>query len=167
MNPYPPHLVPYQNTGPPLGPSPPSYPVYQANYQEQQQQHNGSHSFQNQFPSGPAENQNHPAKQQQQRKRFVGIKFTENELRESPDVIIRRLYEAAGEPCSTCGYRFKDKEKKATHLDWHFRKNSEEKKRSTKAASRDWFYPLEEWKEYQSLEEIVSGNNSDVELSGG
>ena len=84
----------------------------------------------------------------------MSSKFSDALLRESADTIVNRLYEKAGDPCTRCGFRFNNKEKKASHLDWHFRKNQEEKKRLRKASSRDWFSPLGEWKEYKGLEEI-------------
>jgi len=88
----------------------------------------------------------------------VGYKFTADALKSSSRKIIEKLYDPSVKPCIQCGFRFKDPEKMKNHMDWHFRKNSSEKKKARKPTSRDWFLPLNEWKEYKGLEEIQSSS---------
>ena len=87
----------------------------------------------------------------------IGSKFTNEALRHPHESIIESLYDSNATQCIQCGFRFKDESKMNSHYDWHFRKNSAENK--NKPSSRDWFLPVEEWIDYQGLEDIQSGRN--------
>ena len=57
--------------------------------------------------------------------------------------LISTLYEARPNQCSTCGRRFlatdEGKEKKARHLDWHFRTNQRLANSAKRGQSRSWY----------------------------
>ena len=57
--------------------------------------------------------------------------------------LVRALYEARPNQCSTCGRRFlateEGKEKKARHLDWHFRTNQRLDDSAKRGQSRSWY----------------------------
>lgn len=69
--------------------------------------------------------------------------------------LISRLYEAKPNLCATCGRRFENttegKEKKARHMDWHFKvKDPDAAKRGV---HRSWYIPEKEWIEYREVDE--------------
>lgn len=61
-----------------------------------------------------------------------------------------------GPQCSTCGVRFDGSRAAAysVHLDWHFRHNVRDQESYRKAASRKWYYPLEEWVQFEEISEM-------------
>ena len=66
---------------------------------------------------------------------------------------IENLY--GGKQCSTCGMRFTNEQlnKFSNHYDWHFRQNRKQKEEMNKALSRNWFYNVSEWIQYEELSE--------------
>ncbi|KAF2243262.1 hypothetical protein BU26DRAFT_437074 [Trematosphaeria pertusa] len=69
--------------------------------------------------------------------------------------LISRLYEAFPNICATCGRRFEStpqgKEKKARHMDWHFKvKDPDAAKRGV---HRSWYISEKEWIEYREVDE--------------
>lgn len=58
-------------------------------------------------------------------------------------MLIASLYEARSNRCGTCGRRFfateEGKEKKARHLDWHFRTNQRMADAARRAQNRSWY----------------------------
>ncbi|KAF2688682.1 hypothetical protein K458DRAFT_151217 [Lentithecium fluviatile CBS 122367] len=69
--------------------------------------------------------------------------------------LISRLYEAYSNQCASCGRRFENtpqgKEKKARHMDWHFKvKDPQNLKR---AIHRSWYISEKEWVEYRETDE--------------
>jgi pre-mRNA cleavage complex 2 protein Pcf11 len=58
-------------------------------------------------------------------------------------VLINSLYEAKSNRCGTCGRRFptteEGKQKKARHLDWHFRTNQRMTDAIKRGQSRSWY----------------------------
>ena len=76
--------------------------------------------------------------------------------------LISHLYEAKPNHCSTCGRRFEStpegKEKKARHMDWHFKvKDPDAAKRGV---HRSWYIPEKEWIEYRELDETAPNQSS-------
>jgi pre-mRNA cleavage complex 2 protein Pcf11 len=72
--------------------------------------------------------------------------------------LIARLYEAKPNMCATCGRRFdataEGKEKKARHMDWHFKvKDPEARKR---AFHRSWYIDEKDWIDYKEVDETAS-----------
>lgn len=57
--------------------------------------------------------------------------------------MIANLYEARSNRCGTCGRRFfateEGKEKKARHLDWHFKTNQRMAEAAKRAQNRSWY----------------------------
>ncbi|XP_064482248.1 pre-mRNA cleavage complex 2 protein Pcf11-like isoform X2 [Ornithodoros turicata] len=61
-----------------------------------------------------------------------------------------------GTQCASCGLRFTDEksEKYSQHLDWHFRTNRRDKDGARKAFSRKWFYEVEDWIQFEEIEDL-------------
>ncbi|XP_075167263.1 pcf11 cleavage and polyadenylation factor subunit isoform X2 [Haematobia irritans] len=62
----------------------------------------------------------------------------------------------SGMQCSSCGVRFPPEQtiKYSQHLDWHFRQNRRERDSSRKAHSRKWYYDLNDWIQYEEIEDV-------------
>lgn len=63
--------------------------------------------------------------------------------------LIASLYEAKSNRCGTCGRRFlateEGKEKKARHLDWHFKTNQRMAEAAKRAQNRSWYVDERDW----------------------
>ncbi|KAH8422974.1 putative mRNA cleavage factor complex component Pcf11 [Aspergillus melleus] len=63
--------------------------------------------------------------------------------------LIASLYESRSNRCGTCGRRFlateEGKEKKARHLDWHFRTNQRMADAAKRAQNRSWYVDERDW----------------------
>lgn len=68
--------------------------------------------------------------------------------------IINTLF--SGMQCSSCGVRFPPEQtiKYSQHLDWHFRQNRRERDSVRKAHSRKWYYELNDWIQYEEIEDM-------------
>ncbi|KAH8398962.1 hypothetical protein KR222_004292 [Zaprionus bogoriensis] len=68
--------------------------------------------------------------------------------------VVATLY--LGMQCSSCGVRFPPEQtiKYSQHLDWHFRQNRRERDSTRKATSRRWFYDLNDWRQYEEIEDV-------------
>lgn len=57
--------------------------------------------------------------------------------------LVALLYEAKSNRCGTCGRRFpatpEGREKKARHLDWHFKTNQRMVDATQRAQTRSWY----------------------------
>lgn len=57
--------------------------------------------------------------------------------------LVVTLYEAKSNRCGTCGRRFtaseEGREKKARHLDWHFKTNQRMAEAAKRAQNRSWY----------------------------
>jgi pre-mRNA cleavage complex 2 protein Pcf11 len=66
-----------------------------------------------------------------------------NIFRRPRSMLISSLYDARPNRCGTCGRRFpateEGKEKKARHLDWHFRTNQRMADAARRAQNRSWY----------------------------
>ncbi|XP_037944227.1 pre-mRNA cleavage complex 2 protein Pcf11-like [Teleopsis dalmanni] len=73
-------------------------------------------------------------------------------LRQS--AIVATLF--SGMQCSSCGVRFPPEQtiKYSQHLDWHFRQNRRERDSTRKAHSRKWYYELNDWAQYEEIEDL-------------
>ncbi|KAF2640493.1 hypothetical protein P280DRAFT_320355 [Massarina eburnea CBS 473.64] len=83
------------------------------------------------------------------------IELTTASLKKPRFHLISRLYEAYPNLCSTCGRRFEataqGKEKKARHMDWHFKvKDPDAAKRGI---HRSWYIGEQEWAHYKEADE--------------
>lgn len=85
--------------------------------------------------------------------------------------LISRLYDAKPNICATCGRRFEStaegKEKKARHMDWHFKvKDPDAAKRGV---HRSWYMSEKDWIDYREVDETTpatdaASNNSAAKL---
>lgn len=68
--------------------------------------------------------------------------------------IVETLF--SGMQCSSCGVRFPPEQtiKYSQHLDWHFRQNRRERDSSRKAHARKWYYDLNDWVQYEEIEDL-------------
>ncbi len=90
------------------------------------------------------------------------IELTTASMKQPRMHLISRLYEAKPNLCATCGRRFdatpEGKEKKARHMDWHFKvKDPDAAKRGV---HRSWYIPEKEWIEYKEVDEASPDQNS-------
>ncbi|CAD6581086.1 MAG: hypothetical protein ASARMPREDX12_000347 [Alectoria sarmentosa] len=77
------------------------------------------------------------------------IEVTSISLKRPRIHLVSTLYEARPNQCSTCGRRFlataEGKEKKARHLDWHFRTNQRLADSAKRGQNRSWYVDELEW----------------------
>lgn len=68
--------------------------------------------------------------------------------------IVQQVY--FGMQCSSCGVRFPPEQtmKYSQHLDWHYRQNRRDKDSVRKAHSRKWFYDVNNWIQYEEIEDL-------------
>lgn len=68
--------------------------------------------------------------------------------------IVQEVY--LGMQCSSCGVRFPPEQtmKYSQHLDWHFRQNRRDRDSVRKAHSRKWFYDVNNWIQYEEIEDL-------------
>lgn len=92
------------------------------------------------------------------------IDFSNESLRGRYNGVISALYRGA--QCASCGLRFTDgqQERYSQHLDWHFRVNRREKDGAKKAFSRKWFYDVEDWIQFEEIEDLEERARSFFEL---
>ncbi|XP_061164591.1 pre-mRNA cleavage complex 2 protein Pcf11-like [Saccostrea echinata] len=76
--------------------------------------------------------------------------------------VFQRMY--SGIQCTSCGMRFTSSqtEKYREHLDWHFRQNQREKDGARILLHRKWFYTLDEWIDYEEIDESEDKGKSIV-----
>ncbi|GAB6025905.1 hypothetical protein CHUAL_011877 [Chamberlinius hualienensis] len=92
------------------------------------------------------------------------IELTTESLKIRRSAVNNLLY--AGLQCSSCGVRFtaEQADKYATHLDWHFRQNRREKDSSRKALSRKWYYDVQNWVQFEEIEDVEERARSFFEI---
>ncbi|XP_067140443.1 pre-mRNA cleavage complex 2 protein Pcf11 [Centruroides vittatus] len=92
------------------------------------------------------------------------IEFTNESLKARYNGVITALYRGA--QCASCGLRFTEgqHERYSQHLDWHFRVNRREKDGAKKAFSRKWFYDVEDWIQFEEIEDLEERARSFFEL---
>lgn len=80
--------------------------------------------------------------------------------------VIASLY--LGMQCSSCGVRFPPEQtiKYSQHLDWHFRQNRRERDSTRKPTSRRWYYDLNDWKQYEEIEDVEERERNFLESQG-
>jgi|TARA_R110002003_G_scaffold1048_12_gene22247 pre-mRNA cleavage complex 2 protein Pcf11 len=88
------------------------------------------------------------------------IELTTASMKKPRFHLITRLYEAKPNLCATCGRRFdatpEGKEKKARHMDWHFKvKDPDANKRGV---HRSWYIGEKEWIDYREVDETAPPN---------
>ncbi|XP_016975031.1 uncharacterized protein LOC108041595 isoform X3 [Drosophila rhopaloa] len=80
--------------------------------------------------------------------------------------VVATLY--LGMQCSSCGVRFPPEQtiKYSQHLDWHFRQNRRERDSTRKATSRRWYYDLNDWRQYEEIEDVEEREKNFLEAQG-
>ncbi|XP_017022386.1 pre-mRNA cleavage complex 2 protein Pcf11 isoform X4 [Drosophila kikkawai] len=80
--------------------------------------------------------------------------------------VVATLY--IGMQCSSCGVRFPPEQtiKYSQHLDWHFRQNRRDRDSTRKATSRRWFYDLNDWRQYEEIEDVEEREKNFMEAQG-
>ncbi|XP_072157803.1 uncharacterized protein [Bemisia tabaci] len=81
------------------------------------------------------------------------VDFTKPEtLKVRQPAMITKLY--SGQQCSTCGLRFLDglTDKYSQHLDWHYRQNRRKKDMAHTVQSRQWYYDISDWIQFEEIE---------------
>jgi pre-mRNA cleavage complex 2 protein Pcf11 len=90
------------------------------------------------------------------------IELTTASMKKPRFHLVSRLYEAKPNICATCGRRFdataEGKEKKARHMDWHFKvKDPDANKRGV---HRSWYIGEKEWIDYREVDETAPPHES-------
>ncbi|OJJ56332.1 hypothetical protein ASPSYDRAFT_156190 [Aspergillus sydowii CBS 593.65] len=79
----------------------------------------------------------------------VNVQMNTASIKIPRNMLIASLYEARSNRCGTCGRRFfateEGKEKKARHLDWHFRTNQRMADAARRAQNRSWYVDERDW----------------------
>lgn len=93
---------------------------------------------------------------------FSDIELTTASMKKPRFHLISRLYEAKPNICATCGRRFENtpegKEKKARHMDWHFKvKDPDAAKRGV---HRSWYMSEKDWVDYREVDETTPSNDT-------
>ncbi|XP_017069241.1 uncharacterized protein LOC108106576 isoform X2 [Drosophila eugracilis] len=80
--------------------------------------------------------------------------------------VVATLY--LGMQCSSCGVRFPPEQtiKYSQHLDWHFRQNRRERDSTRKATSRRWYYDINDWRQYEEIEDVEEREKNFLEAQG-
>jgi pre-mRNA cleavage complex 2 protein Pcf11 len=91
------------------------------------------------------------------------IELTTASMKKPRFHLISQLYEAKPNVCATCGRRFdttpEGKEKKARHMDWHFKvKDPDAAKRGV---HRSWYISEKEWISYTEVDETAPDQGND------
>lgn len=62
----------------------------------------------------------------------------------------------SGMQCSNCDARFPPEQtiKYSQHLDWHFRQNRRDRDSKRRAQSRGWYYNVNDWIQYEEIENL-------------
>lgn len=84
--------------------------------------------------------------------------------------LINSLYDAQPNQCTTCGRRFlatpEGRQKKAHHLDWHFRTNQRIAEAVNKGSTRSWYIDEMEWIQLDDIDTSAAAADMDTSPSG-
>ncbi|KAL3477998.1 hypothetical protein BJX99DRAFT_116754 [Aspergillus californicus] len=89
------------------------------------------------------------------------------------NMLIASLYEARSNRCGTCGRRFfateEGKEKKARHLDWHFRTNQRMADAARRGQNRSWYVDERDWIKSREVgdDQIIADTETTPENASG
>ncbi|KAL4954181.1 hypothetical protein BDW69DRAFT_163739 [Aspergillus filifer] len=79
----------------------------------------------------------------------INVQMNTASIKIPRNMLITSLYEARSNRCGTCGRRFfateEGKQKKARHLDWHFRTNQRMADAARRAQNRSWYVDERDW----------------------
>ncbi|KAF7719222.1 Uncharacterized protein PECH_008247 [Penicillium ucsense] len=84
--------------------------------------------------------------------------------------LVVSLYEAKSNRCGTCGRRFpatqEGKEKKARHLDWHFKTNQRMSEAAKRAQTRSWYVDERDWIKSREVDDDQPAGDGDDNADG-
>ncbi|KAJ5272845.1 hypothetical protein N7478_007970 [Penicillium angulare] len=84
--------------------------------------------------------------------------------------LVGSLYEAKSNRCGTCGSRFpatnEGKEKKARHLDWHFKTNQRMVEATKRAQTRSWYVDEGDWVQSREADDDQGTAYSEANAEG-
>ncbi|KAF2355115.1 RNA polymerase II-binding domain [Trinorchestia longiramus] len=80
--------------------------------------------------------------------------FKSQQLRRRSSPLVAYLHR--GMQCSSCGMRYPAEQTMhySQHLDWHFRQNKREQESTKKANSRKLYIPIDDWMQYEEIEDV-------------
>lgn len=103
------------------------------------------------------------------------VEFTSSSFKVPRPALLKHLFDARPNHCNTCGRRFTfddpGREKKARHLDWHFRTKTRMVEAERRGVQRSWYVDEREWiksREYEDDEgppDAQNGSNGGSTLS--
>jgi pre-mRNA cleavage complex 2 protein Pcf11 len=98
----------------------------------------------------------------------VSVKFTSSSFKTPRPDLLKYLFDARPNRCNTCGRRFTfddaGREKKARHLDWHFKTKTRLVEAERRGIQRSWYVDEREWiksREYDDDEGPTEENAGD------
>ncbi|PWY78412.1 hypothetical protein BO94DRAFT_548654 [Aspergillus sclerotioniger CBS 115572] len=98
----------------------------------------------------------------------ISVQMNTASIKIPRQMLISSLYETRSNRCGTCGQRFfatdDGKEKKARHLDWHFRTNQRMSEAARRAQNRSWYVDERDW--IKSREAGDEQDLAETEVSG-
>ncbi|KAI9716535.1 MAG: hypothetical protein M1812_005266 [Candelaria pacifica] len=97
------------------------------------------------------------------------VKMTSASLKISRPHLISSLYEAQPSQCGSCGRRFfateQGKQKKARHLDWHFKVNQRLGDAAKRGQNRSWYVGEMEWIQSRDNDEEAVANTNGTDAA--
>ncbi|OJJ44181.1 hypothetical protein ASPZODRAFT_72366 [Penicilliopsis zonata CBS 506.65] len=101
----------------------------------------------------------------------LGVQMNTVSIKIPQPTLIISLYEARSNRCGTCGRRFltteEDKEKKARHLDWHFKTNQRMAEAAKRAQNRSWYVDERDWIKSREFGDDLEIPESDAQGESG
>ncbi|KAL4801451.1 hypothetical protein BDV18DRAFT_149231 [Aspergillus unguis] len=103
----------------------------------------------------------------------VNVQMNTASIKIPRTMLVASLYEARSNRCGTCGRRFfateEGKEKKARHLDWHFRTNQRMADASRRAQNRSWYVDERDWIKSRELgdDQVITDAEATSESNAG
>ncbi|KAK2873436.1 hypothetical protein FQN49_002377 [Arthroderma sp. PD_2] len=99
----------------------------------------------------------------------IKVPMTSASIRIPRPNLIASLYEDKPNRCGTCGRRFvstqEGKEKKARHLDWHFKTNLRMNEAAKRSQNRSWYLDERDWIKFREFEDDIGADDASVSAS--
>ncbi|KAL4928249.1 putative mRNA cleavage factor complex component Pcf11 [Aspergillus undulatus] len=103
----------------------------------------------------------------------INVQMNTASIKIPRSMLIASLYEARSNRCGTCGRRFfateEGKEKKARHLDWHFKTNQRMADAARRAQNRSWYVDERDWIKSRELgdDQVITDAEATNESAAG
>ncbi|EZF31005.1 hypothetical protein H101_05364 [Trichophyton interdigitale H6] len=96
----------------------------------------------------------------------IKVPMTSASIRIPRPNLISCLYEDKPNRCGTCGRRFvstqEGKDKKARHLDWHFKTNLRINEAAKRSQNRSWYLDERDWIKFREFEDDIGADDASV-----